>query len=91
MNGYSLAKDTTEKDLDVTVDEKLSFQSHIGNIIATANSKVGIIKRNFTYLNGKSFLLLYISLVRRVLEYGISIWYPLNTTVSDEIEKSKDV
>ena len=39
-----------EKDLGVTFDNRLRFTMHINNIIAKANSRLGIIRRNFTNL-----------------------------------------
>ena len=48
MNGVVLECDTEEKDLGVTFDADLKFSTHIRNIAAKANSRVGIIKRTFS-------------------------------------------
>ena len=87
MNGYNLQTDTEEKDLGVTFDTNLTFQPHIGNIASKANSRVGIIKRTFNKLNEENFKILYKSLVRPILEYCTSIWFPLNKREAEEIEK----
>ena len=46
-----LSADTSEKDLGVTFDTSLNFKTHIGNMIAKANSRVGLVKRAFSKLN----------------------------------------
>ena len=47
----------------------------------------GIIKRSFSCLNKRNFLLLCKSLVRPILEYCSSIWFPLYKGDANEIEK----
>ena len=51
MNALPLSTDTSEKDLGVTFDTSLKFRQHIGNMIAKANSRVGLVKRAFSKLN----------------------------------------
>ena len=52
-----------------------------------ANQRVGMIKRSFSRLTNKSFLILYKSLVRPILEYCSQIWNPLYKKDIIEIEK----
>lgn len=87
MKGHILDKDDTEKDLGVTFDTGLNFRAHINNIIKKANCRVGIIKRHFTKLNKESFLLLYKTLVRPILEYAMAIWAPYSKHEINELEK----
>ena len=82
MNGVVLECDTEEKDLGVTFDSDLKFSTHIQNIAAKANSRVGIIKRTFCTLNKENFPLLYKSFVRPLLEYCTPVWCP---TLSKDI------
>ena len=65
-----------EKDLGITFDKELTFDSHISNITKKANQMLGIIKRTFTFMNKDIFLKLYKALVRSHLEYGNVIYYP---------------
>ena len=65
-----------EKDLGITFDKELNFDSHISNITKKANQMLGIIKRTFTFMNKDVFLKLYKALVRSHLEYGNVIWHP---------------
>ena len=55
------------KDLGVTVAEKLKFYDHIHEKVNKAYSMLGIIKRNFRYMDKASFLCLCISLWWEVL------------------------
>lgn len=48
---------------------------------------MGIIKRTFNHLDKKSLVMLYKSLVRPILEYGCSIWFPTLKGDINEIEK----
>jgi len=64
------------KDLRIIFDEKLRFREHINEKISRAYAMLGIIKRNFKYLNSNSFFLLYKSMVRSHLNYCSSVWAP---------------
>jgi len=44
------------KDLGKFADEKLSFREHMNEKISKAYAMLGIIKRNFKYLNSNSFV-----------------------------------
>jgi hypothetical protein len=77
MNNHKVEVVDFEKDLGVTFDRNLKFSAHIKNIVNKANSRLGIIKRNFSDLSAEIFLPLYKSLVRPLLEYCSSIWYPI--------------
>ena len=45
------------KDLDVFIDNKLTFKEHIADKIKKANTMLGFIKRNFRYLDEKTFFI----------------------------------
>ena len=52
------------------------FDFHIISIVNRANRLVGLIKWTFKSLNVELFLILYKTLVRSVLGYGGSVYYP---------------
>lgn len=58
------------------MDSALKFDEHIAHITNKANRLVGVIKRSFTYMTERIFLLLYKALVRPHLEYAQPIWKP---------------
>ena len=66
----------TEKDLGVVLDSQLYFENHMLEKIKKANSVMGVIRRSYTYLEDKTFLLLYKALVRPHLEYCNQVWCP---------------
>ena len=76
-----------EKDLGVTFEPQLSFDTHINKIINKANQMIGLIKRTFIHLNKDILLKLYKSLVRPHLEYGNIIWFPLLKRQSIAVER----
>ena len=75
------------KDLGVLIDEKLNFSDHVHEQINKAYSMVGIIKRNFKYLNIQCFTLLYNSMVRSHLDYCSSVWNPYHKGDIEAVEK----
>ena len=87
MGNAPLSVDDTEKDVGVTFDSSLMFRQHIKQMIAKANSRVGMIKRSFSRLNKQGFKLLYKSLVRPILEYCSCIWNPIYKSDQLDIEK----
>ena len=65
-----------EKDLGVTFDSDLNFETHIASKVNKANSIAGLIRRTFSFLDGPHFKRLYVSFVRPHLEYAQSVWAP---------------
>ena len=65
-----------EKDLGIVIDADLSFTEHISSKVRVANSIVGLIRRSFSYLDGKSFKKIITAFVRPHLEYAQSAWAP---------------
>ena len=81
-----IPKCTEEKDLGVIFDDTLKFDLHIESIVRKANSMIGLIKRNFSYINVDTFSQLYKALIRPHLEYGQLIWSPRFIRQSKKIE-----
>ena len=65
-----------QKDLGVTLDAELRFDEHISAKVKKANSIVGLIRRNFSYLDGLLFKKLFTTFVRPHLEYCQAVWSP---------------
>ncbi len=64
------------KDLGVTVESNISFETHINEKVSKANSMAGLIRRNFLYLDENMLNNLYNSQVCPHLEYANSVWHP---------------
>ena len=83
-----IKKTTAEKDLGVTIDNRLTFSVHINNTVKKANHQVmGMIRRTFKCIDKEIFALLFKSRVRPILEYGNTIWSPRLKKDSDAIER----
>ena len=87
----SLEQVNSEKDLGVTIDNKLLFREHVSKKAAIANRNLGIIFKSFTYnLDKQMFLCLYKSLVRPHVEYATTVWSPMykkDAVVLENIQK----
>jgi hypothetical protein len=75
------------KDLGVTIDNDSSFCCHVYDKINKAYQMLGIVGRNFKFLNIASFLLIYKSLVRSHLEYAHAVLNPFRKILINDMEK----
>ena len=85
-NRHKLTVTEAEKDLGVFVDNKLTFKKHVAQATAKANRTLGIIRRSFDHLTDCTFIQLYKTLVRPMVEYGHSVWQPSQKTLQQEVE-----
>ena len=83
---HPLSSTDAEKDLGVIIDKNLSFKNHIAQATAKANRTLGVIRRSFDYLTDHTFIMLYKSMVRPMLEYGQSVWQPSQKMLRQEVE-----
>ena len=75
-NLQPLQLDTKEKDLGIWFQNNLKFDEHINYVVNRSNKLLVLIKRTFKALDKESFLILYKSLIRSILDYGGSVYYP---------------
>ena len=75
-NLQTLPVDTKEKDLGIWFQNNLKFDEHINYVVNRSNRLVGLIKRTFKSIDKNSFLTVYKSLIRSVLDYGGGVYYP---------------
>ena len=87
MNNILLEEVKEIQDLGVFYDSLLVFDKHICEKINKAYMMLGIVKRNFTFISRKCFIILYKSLVRSHLEYASSVWYPKRKMDVDKLER----
>ena len=78
---------TQEKDLNVIIDENLSFEQHIAEKIKKANSIMSVIRRTMEHLDCHNFKLLFTALVRPHLEYANSVWSPQLVKFIEAVKK----
>ena len=76
----------SEKDLGVSFDGRLTFNSHVGLKVKKANRNLGLIMKTFQYMSVDMFKVLYKALVRPHLEYACTVWSPRNKKEKRAIE-----
>ena len=77
INGAKLNSVSLHRDLGLLTSDVLSWNFHIANITAKANSILSLIKRTFRVVNDVTTLkTLYCSLVRPRVEYASQVWNP---------------
>ena len=87
ISGHKLERRDQIKDLGIIFDSQLSFRPHYDYIINRANRLLGFVSRSTKeFKKCDSFLTLYYSLVRSVLEYGNVIWSPYYETHVNRLE-----
>lgn len=71
-----LAVEHIETDLGILTDNKLTFSNHVAEVAKKANQRLGMIRRGFRYISSGVMKNLYKSMVRPILEGGVSVWHP---------------
>jgi ribonucleases P/MRP protein subunit RPP40 len=77
----------SERDLGVIIDSDLKFSEHIHNKINIAKRNIYMIRQNFRYLDAKTVMILYKSLVRPHLEFCSPVWNPSQKALVDSLER----
>ena len=76
IHGHQLAQVKSWKYLDVTLIENLSWNAHVDQVTKKANNSLAFLRRNPSscpsHIKAKS----YQTMVRPVVEYASSAWYP---------------
>ena len=75
-----------EKDIGVIIDSELSFDKHISEKVKKANSMFAILRRSFHFLDAKTFIPLYKTLVRTHLDYASSVYHPFKMKHIEQLE-----
>ena len=77
-----------ETDLEVTFDNELNFTKHVITCVNKGNQRVGLMRRNFRFLNKQIFLIVYIRVPPvGLLEYCSTVCYVLHERESRLTEK----
>ena len=58
----------------ITIDSKLTFESHIEATLGTENQMLDIIRRSFTCCTAEIVIPLYKAIVRQHIEFGVAVW-----------------
>ena len=74
------------KDLGVTIDPLLNFESHINEICSKANQRAALILKCFKSREPTLLIKAFTTFVRPLLEYASSVWCPYKTFLIEKIE-----
>jgi hypothetical protein len=86
LSGKNIERVQKEKDIGVTIESELTFESHICEKVNKATSIFGALRRECRYLDKKLFIPLYKTMVRTQLDYATSVWAPYKKKHIDMIE-----
>lgn len=89
MMGNDVLKSVSEqKDLGIIFDSKYTFERHVSYIVNKANKTLGFLFRcGKLFRKIDTFIQIYNSLVRSVLEYGSVVWNPFYQVYRTKIER----
>jgi hypothetical protein len=76
MNGTSLSKTDTERDLGIMISNDLKWAKQVNSAASKANTVLGSIKRTIRFQSKESINRLFKAFVRPHLEYGVQVWNP---------------
>ena len=86
IHGHVLEETATAKYLGVNIHQKLSWDNHIKNVVAKANSTSAFLQRNISQCPRETKVLCYQTLLRPVMEYASIIWDPHTRVNIDRLE-----
>ena len=81
LNNVMIDYVSSHKDLGVMVTSKLLWSAHCDKLVATASSKLGLLKRTCHFTtNKRQKRAFYLSIVRSIFEHCSIIWCPQSVT-----------
>ena len=86
LHGHTLKTQTDSKYLGITINSKLSWNNHIGNVCTKANSSIGFLRRNFQISQQRIKSNVCKTLVRPQVEYAATVWDPYTGENIDKLE-----
>ena len=84
----NLKKTELEKDLGVWFSSDGTWNDQTRSAISKANQRLRMIKTTFKYPDEFVIKKLYTSLVRPIIEYADSVWFPLTKQSMEELERN---
>ena len=84
--GQILQRSSSHPYLGVILDEKLSWNDQVDNVVKKSNKTLGFIRRNLWFCPRDVKSLAYTTLVRPQLEYAVCAWDPHKITQINKLE-----
>ena len=76
LYGHVLDSVSSSKYLGVTLNDHLTWNDHIQNMVTSANKTLGFLRRNIRTKDSSIREIAYITLVRPIHEYSSPVWSP---------------
>ena len=86
LEGTDLENVESIKYLGVTITSDLRWNTHVSNVCTKANKTLGFLRRNLYSCPQEAKEAAYKGLVRKVLDYGSSVWDPTGVVLQEELE-----
>ena len=86
IHGHTLKETTQAKYLGVTIDNKLSWNSHVNQVTKRPNQTTAFLRTNLSSCSKDVKAQCYKSQVRPQLEYAATTWDPYTKTNSAKVE-----
>jgi hypothetical protein len=87
LNNIQLTESDTERDLGVLFNSNLKWKNQVINVSNKANQMLGRIKKSFACFDYKLLRSLYITFIRPLLEFAVTVWSPYLKSDCDYIER----
>ena len=87
LNGHSLSRSFSIRDLGVTVNESGTVSEQCQNVASSARRLTGLIFRTFKSRKASVILPILKSIIRPIVEYATPVWNPSLQKDITEIEK----
>ena len=86
LNNQPIERVSSAKFLRIWITQNLSWNLQVDHICKKAHKTIGFIHRAFHSAPVSTRRILYLALVRPILEYGSTTWHPLNKTLTNCLE-----
>ena len=87
INEHSLERAKTYKYLGIDLDESLSWDSHVDNIVKKASAGLGAIKRARNLVLRETLIMIYKALIQPYFDYCSSVWGSIGVGQSEGLQK----
>ena len=78
---------STQKHLGIIISNDFSWSAYIDSLLASANKKLGLLKKLKFKVSAKTLSLLYTTFIRPSLEYASEVWGGCSNQESEKLEK----
>ena len=88
LRDKSIKQEFDTKFLGLTLDETLSWKTHMQNSLKQVRSTFGIARASQGYLNSLSLKLLYYTVIQSKIQYCITAWCHGNKTIKTKLQNT---